>query len=45
MAKTIKLMRRLIARFGKALELKPRPLPDEKVRKVGDFTRPQATVE
>ena len=37
MAKTDKIDAQLIARFGKALELKPRPLPDEKVRKVRDL--------
>lgn len=37
MAKTDKIDAYLIARFGKALELKPRPLPDEKVRKVRDL--------
>lgn len=37
MAKTDKIDAHLIARFGKALGLKPRPLPDEKVRKVRDL--------
>jgi len=37
MAKTDKIDAYLIARFGKVLELNPRPLPDEKVRKVRDL--------
>lgn len=37
MAKTDKIDAHLIARFGKVMELKPRPLPDEKVRKVRDL--------
>jgi transposase len=37
MAKTDKIDAQLIARFGKALGLEPRPLPDEKVRKVRDL--------
>lgn len=37
MAKTDKIDAQLIARFGKVLSLEPRPLPDEKVRKVRDL--------
>jgi len=37
MAKTDKIDAQLIARFGKVLELEPRALPDEKVRKVKDL--------
>lgn len=37
MAKTDKIDAQLIARFGKVLELEPRALPDEKVRKVRDL--------
>lgn len=37
MAKTDKIDAHLIARFCKVMELKPRPLPDEKVRKVRDL--------
>jgi transposase len=37
MAKTDKIDAHLIARFGKLMGLKPRPLPDEKVRKVRDL--------
>lgn len=37
MAKTDKIDAQLIARFGKVLELQPRPLPDEKIRKVRDL--------
>ena len=37
MAKTDKIDAHLIARFGKVMSLEPRPLPDEKVRKVRDL--------
>jgi transposase len=37
MAKTDKIDAYLIARFGKTMALDPRPLPDEKVRKVKDL--------
>jgi len=37
LAKTDKIDAFLIARFGKALELEPRPLPDEKIRNVKDL--------
>lgn len=37
MAKTDKIDAYLIARFGKLMNLKPRPLPDKKVRKVSDL--------
>lgn len=36
-AKTDKIDAYLIARFGKALELQPRPLPDKKIQKVRDL--------
>lgn len=37
MAKTDKIDAFLIARFGKVMGLKPRPLPDKKIRKVRDL--------